>query len=570
MKEAEHIKCGHCHEPIGEDGHQGITVDGDPADLCPNCLDDLNKCTRCKELFTEDNSSWYVGSSGNPDLCLCEHCLVYYDKCCSCGGYFENDDMISYGESDWLCQACYQSDYFTCDGCEAVLHNDNYAINGLCGGCYDDDGDAEDCDNPPNGLKPMPCENVQSPGWPSYPPGLKQTVNLECAIKSFYWMYAIEELATRKNHELAYTARRQLLEFSRPFARCLFDYMAMSAIGEARHAAWMMAERVIWNEFEPKIKLSRNSVHIKAAGHIDPIGSVPALLECFGGSWSGGGYGGKKWECIVRAYSQYPTRTSDILFVDAVINKHHNGSLMFDKQLIFNGVNIERIQSFLYHRRMEDILDACRWDRARINQSLLNAGPITDATLRLIESAVRGRLMKPSKDMDNIRIVESISWPPPVKWGEHILKSCLYEEYYDMVINRLDAPGGNRIVAPDVEISAGAPVEASDETSKGTFADEIFETSTTIGTEAPYATYTAGGSISPIQWKQSQVIINPFAAPVFTTDESSKIKPKVKAAIKTKTKPANKNHHSIAEDAYVKYGEALQSMEHMAGRGKNA
>ncbi len=52
-------------------------------------------------------------------------------------------NAIYTASGEYLTRRAYEEDYFTCDGCDAVLHNDRYACDGLCFDCDEsDEGDS--------------------------------------------------------------------------------------------------------------------------------------------------------------------------------------------------------------------------------------------------------------------------------------------------------------------------------------------------------------------------------------------------------------------------------------------
>jgi len=200
--------------------------------------------------------------------------------------------------------------------------------------------------------------------------------------------------------------------YSSKFARALFDYMAIASIGEARHAQWNPADKMIKGFYSHELRTNRTLVYSQLAHTVDPIASAPALIEVFGSKWKEQGYGGPKWESIVRGYATYPDRISDVLFIDMVINKRHNGSLAFDKGVIFKMPDGQsRVLSFLDYRREKDLLEFA------YNQIY----PITPELFTLLEAAERERIIK--RFPRDIRIVE-IRWSPPVRWGSIVLEAC--------------------------------------------------------------------------------------------------------------------------------------------------
>jgi hypothetical protein len=234
-------------------------------------------------------------------------------------------------------------------------------------------------------------------------------------------LYALEERLHRKRSDLGYIVKKDLAAFSSKFARALFDYMAMASIGEARHAKYTPAEMMIEGFFPEGNRPDRGLVYSSMANKVDPIASAPALSMVFGSDWREKGYGGQKWKSIVDGYATYPDRISDIAFIDMVVNKRHNGSLAFDKGIIFRMPGGQHtILPFLDFRREYDALDLLT------GRSAVTFYPITPQLFELLECAVRERVISPFYSC--IKLTD-IRWQPPVKWGDIVLGACQNERY---------------------------------------------------------------------------------------------------------------------------------------------
>lgn len=58
-----------------------------------------------------------------------------YIKCHDCGRYEKESDMYYFeGYSDYICQNCYEDNYFTCDNCGEVCENDEMYVRD--NGCF--------------------------------------------------------------------------------------------------------------------------------------------------------------------------------------------------------------------------------------------------------------------------------------------------------------------------------------------------------------------------------------------------------------------------------------------------
>lgn len=59
-------------------------------------------------------------------------------QCQCCDYYLHEDAEIVVGYSDVICQSCYEDQYFTCDSCHEIIHNDSYGSDGYCESCHRD------------------------------------------------------------------------------------------------------------------------------------------------------------------------------------------------------------------------------------------------------------------------------------------------------------------------------------------------------------------------------------------------------------------------------------------------
>lgn len=65
-----------------------------------------------------------------------------YVVCGHCGLEFEGHELLETGSGAFICQSCYDDDYFTCDDCGEIVHNDNttyveYSEEVVCDYCLD-------------------------------------------------------------------------------------------------------------------------------------------------------------------------------------------------------------------------------------------------------------------------------------------------------------------------------------------------------------------------------------------------------------------------------------------------
>jgi hypothetical protein len=135
-------------------------------------------------------------------------------------------------------------------------------------------------------------------------------------------------------------------EFEERFARLLFDYLAISCIGEARHAGDSKVKVVYKNTGELKVntELFFNSVGQRIRVEFPsarnksfkllPVFPAKTWLETcqkiFMLKFWGSSYGGIKWANIARAALRYYTLPPR-LFIDHIADIQHNGGTAFNK-----------------------------------------------------------------------------------------------------------------------------------------------------------------------------------------------------------------------------------------------
>lgn len=119
-------------------------------------------------------------------------------------------------------------------------------------------------------------------------------------------------------------------EYESALARNLFDYLAVIALGEARHGRNVLFDGV------SKRSVGRSSM-FKGALAYDPRHFLPAVAIAFEEGMYGGGYGGGSWGKICRAAAKYfQFKDMPIVFADHVVDLSHNGGVAFNKNIIFS------------------------------------------------------------------------------------------------------------------------------------------------------------------------------------------------------------------------------------------
>jgi len=152
------IHCANCDEIIENDN-------GKKRQYCPECLEDGFVCYDCREYFDNDEkheaeNHEYCDNcfSDNFLACYCcdkvvsnddakegSDCNLYceqcFDKkfsvCDDCGKVFKNAGCYENNNGNEICDSCAEN-YFTCESCNNVCHNDNYGQDGFCDSCYRD------------------------------------------------------------------------------------------------------------------------------------------------------------------------------------------------------------------------------------------------------------------------------------------------------------------------------------------------------------------------------------------------------------------------------------------------
>ena len=411
------VMCDICEELFMEGNLETLDMDGDTKQVCANCKSNLLICEDCDE-YMQDGDSYKVKTNKKSCKYVCESCSQEYSTCNCCGDKVIDDSFIMDGDHDiYLCVWCYEADYFTCDGCEHIFHSSDYGENGMCCDCAENEENDEEAPIfvPPKGDKKPVV---------SFP---NKLVSFDVAVKSFYMLCALDEIAARRRDDLHYTINRELKQFSKQFAIALFDYMVIACMGEARHAQWNSNSPYMIKDFFPtEGKPNREYVYHNMASKIDPIASAPALIDVYSERWRNDGYGGLKWLSIVKAFASYPDRISDVTFVDMVVNKRHNGSLAFDKNVRFSVPNASSIINYLDFRREFDLFEYEHLVRFKTEYGGISLGPITIDVNNLIMMARRARLIPSSFPATYEFMTRDLKWLEPIKW---VLKSAKVEGY---------------------------------------------------------------------------------------------------------------------------------------------
>ena len=106
---------------------------------------ELGNCTSCAVAFTEDDGSgdgtpvYGLTRSGKGICAECADNKWTFAYCCDVyvlSHYYDNyNDM---------CLRCVSDNFFTCESCDQLIHNDYYYENGYCESCHDDNDESQD------------------------------------------------------------------------------------------------------------------------------------------------------------------------------------------------------------------------------------------------------------------------------------------------------------------------------------------------------------------------------------------------------------------------------------------
>lgn len=155
-KEKDNFECDFCSKELNTGDE--LEFSGDT--YCQDCYDEkIGYCEGCQESVLSEILSEVQIQSRNrrtdytPSM-VCDSCIDKYEPCEDCHRYFNSDIMIQVRGNHSICSPCFESgNYFSCENCGEVDHNDNRYNNGggnYCETCFDhndrendDDSDSE-------------------------------------------------------------------------------------------------------------------------------------------------------------------------------------------------------------------------------------------------------------------------------------------------------------------------------------------------------------------------------------------------------------------------------------------
>lgn len=116
-------------------------------DYLPQDIQDkIGICEHCDDVVHRDYMGPVrVGVRTTEDWCgACQDDGAA--TCADCGDLVVSEDMVAVDRRHTICARCYESDYFTCDACNQVYHNDDYGSDGCCLGCSEPPEDEDEDD----------------------------------------------------------------------------------------------------------------------------------------------------------------------------------------------------------------------------------------------------------------------------------------------------------------------------------------------------------------------------------------------------------------------------------------
>ena len=80
-------------------------------------------CPICGCILEDGHTA--MGTLDNAPAMFCDDCAGNYVTCEDCGSIIQEDDAITTHAGDYICQNCYDDEYFTCECCDEVHHLDD-------------------------------------------------------------------------------------------------------------------------------------------------------------------------------------------------------------------------------------------------------------------------------------------------------------------------------------------------------------------------------------------------------------------------------------------------------------
>lgn len=124
--------CGKTIDPDCDDYYE--TSDG--RIICESCYDlRYFRCEDCGKIYQMKDAVYAKGGR-----LICDGCRDDYVKCRDCDEWIHLEDAYSLRHGEYVCDDCYSLNYFTCERCEEIFHNNNgqwIGDNHYCDSCAD-------------------------------------------------------------------------------------------------------------------------------------------------------------------------------------------------------------------------------------------------------------------------------------------------------------------------------------------------------------------------------------------------------------------------------------------------
>lgn len=169
---------------------------------------------------------------------------------------------------------------------------------------------------------------------------LATKIDIAQAALDLYSMVDLRDILPKKgitSGAAVYSLERCYADFTKAFARSIFDYLCITCLGEARHSLHQAESlKISFGKGMPLSKLHRNETY-RAATQFDPKQFLPQLVRLFNeGGWNGS-FGGESWGKAAKYCLKWINGDmSDLLFIDFALNLHHNTGCIFNKGVIFH------------------------------------------------------------------------------------------------------------------------------------------------------------------------------------------------------------------------------------------
>lgn len=186
------------------------------------------------------------------------------------------------------------------------------------------------------------------------------------------------------------------------FAKCIRDYLLLSACGEARHGRLSCEKNSLMF-----LEGQRSSVYSYITKY-DMEQLINLLQRLFQISWKAG-YGGEKWFKIVSQVENYE-RLSPKIFIDQSLSIAHNGGYAYDKGVVFGCPSPELFMNFLSFKKLNSL------NEGNIKENILQVDGQAHSLITRLNSLVeeKWRLKTTPSETNLVKKLEEVQ----VNWGK--------------------------------------------------------------------------------------------------------------------------------------------------------